>query len=252
MRLRDEYFRRLVDEAHVELYFSAVDGARLYWPWRMQPPKDATDSYRNACEKYVIDSDPLNDAVTARDVLDCAHRLGAEVASLQDVYQDKDATADALLRGLEIADDHAFDGTLLLPLQDPYVECWHDLGEPTAHWIGVGGLKDASDSARIQACVNLRDAIGPGVHLHGFGWGPRDDLAATIRSEPTLLDSLDYSTPIQRGIDGIDGTPGAERMSVTAAAAGARLVRDLREVTPHPDRRGCETDRTAQAGVGDF
>jgi hypothetical protein len=246
--IREEYLRRLVDSAYVDLYLSANDGARIYWPCRMQPPKEASDTYRNACERYVIDSDPLDDAVTTRDVLDCANRLDAEVASLADVYQDKSATVDSLLDGLATADDHAFDGRLLLPLQRPYVECWREIGEPAGHWIGIGGLKDGSDTARIHAATALRDAVGPNAHVHGFGWGVSDDLASAIRDRPGLLDSLDYSSPVQSNV--VDLTAGDERMSVTAAYAGARLVRDLREVTPHPDPP--DDDRRAQAGVMDF
>jgi hypothetical protein len=231
--LRQKYLRRLIDGAHVELHLSANDGARIYWPWRMQPPKEATGSYRDACEQYVIDSDPLDDSVTATDVLDTAHRLDAEVASLQDVYQDKDATVDSLLKGLEVADDHAFDGTLLLPLQAPYAECWRELGEPTDEWLGIGGLKDARPKARLSAATDLRAAVGPDAWIHGFGWGI-DGLAPTIRKRPGLLDSLDYSSPMQDAATD-DCTPGKERMSVAAMGAATRLVKDLREVSEYPD-----------------
>jgi len=231
--LRDEYFRRLVDGAHIELYLSAIDGARIYWPWRMQPPKDASSRYRNACEKYIIDSDPLDDAVTTEDVLDCAVAVGAEVASLQDVYQNKSATADSLLEGLAIADDHAFDGELLLPLQKPYVECWEEIGEPTTHLLGIGGLKDARPAERLQATRELRGAVGADVWIHGFGWGV-DGLAEAIRDDPQLLDSLDYSTPMQQAAHN-DASSGDEVMSVAAMEAATKLVRDLREVSAHPD-----------------
>lgn len=232
--IREEYLRRLVDAAHVELYLSANDGARIYWPWRMQPPKEASDTYRNACERYVIDSDPLDDSVTTRDVLDCTHRLDAEVASLADVYQDKDATVDSLLNGLATADDHDFDGTLLLPLQQPYVECYQEIGEPDDHWIGLGGLKDASDRERMDAARTFRSEVGGDVHVHGFGWGVSETVWRAVHDWPELLDSLDYSSPVQSNV--VDLTPGEERMSVTAAYAGARLIRDLRELTPYPDR----------------
>lgn len=231
--LRDEYFRRLVEGSHLELYLSANDGARLYWPWRMHPPSEANDRYRNACEKYIIDSDPLDDDVTAEDVLDTAHRLDAEVASLQDVYQDKDGTVDSLLYGLEVADDHAFDGELLLPLQDPWAECWHEIGAPTDHLLGIGGLKDARDTERLKAARELRDAVGLDVWIHGFGWGV-SGLAEPIRNEPDLLDSVDYSSPMQQAATD-DATPGDERMSVAAMGAAQRLVRDLREVSEYPD-----------------
>lgn len=231
--LRQEYLRRLVDEAHVELHLSGNDGARIYWPWRMNPPRRACQSYRDACEQYVVDSDPLDDDVTATDVLDTAHRLDAEVASLQDVYQDKDATVDSLLRGLEVADDHPFDGALLLPLQSPYVDCWRELGEPTDEWLGIGGLKDGTPAERIQASHNLRSAVGYDVRIHGFGWGVTG-ISSEIRSNPDLLDSLDYSTPVQNSSND-DCSPGAERKSVVAMGAAQRLVRDLREVSSYPD-----------------
>lgn len=234
--LRPEYLRRLIDGAHIRLYLSANDGARIYWPWRMHPPSEAQESYRDACEHYVIDSDPLDDSVTAETVLDAAVKYKAEVASLQDVYQDKGATVDSLLRGLGVADDHAFDGTLLLPLQDPWVECWRDLGEPREHWLGIGGLKDATPRERIAATRHLRDNTGEDAWIHGFGWGV-EGLAPAIRQEPSLLDSLDYSSPMQNAATD-ECTPGAERMSVAAAGAGRRLVRDLREVSEYPDTRG--------------
>lgn len=231
--LRQEYLRRLIDGAHVRLYLSATDGARLYWPWRMQPPKAATRSYRDACEHYIIDSDPQDDSVTARTVLDTAHALDAEVASLQDVYQDKDATVDSLLKGLEVADDHPFDGTLLLPLQAPYGRCWSELGCPTAHWLGIGGLKDAPPRHRWGAATELRETVGPDPWIHGFGWGVKG-IATNIRQHPAVIDSLDYSTPMQNAASD-DCTPGDERMSVAAMGAAQRLIRDLREVSQHPD-----------------
>ena len=237
--LRREYLRRLIDEAHVQLHLSANDGKRIYWPWRMHPPKEATAGYRDACEQYVIDSDPLDDDVTATDVLNTAFELDAEVASLQDVYQDKDATVDSLLRGLEVADDHAFDGMLLLPLQEPYVKCWQELGEPTDHWLGIGGLKDARPTERLAAARELRAAVGPVVWLHGFGWGV-DGIAPAIRDNPGLIDSLDYSTPMQDAA--MNGSPGKERMSVVAMEAATQLVHDLREVSKYPN-----TEDTKQA-----
>lgn len=249
--IREEYLRRLVDAAHVELYLSGCDGARIYWPWRMEPPHEATPSYRNACERYVIDSAPKRDDITTTDALDKAVAVDAEVASLADVYQDKPATVDSLLAGLEVADDHQFDGTLLLPLQDPFVECWREIGAPVEDvWLGIGGLKDASDASRITAAEELRGVVGDGAHIHGFGWGPNGDLAAAIREDPDLLDSLDYATHLQDAVYE-DMSPGEERMSVQAAYAGYKMVRDLREVTPFPDTDD-SADARAQSGVGDF
>ena len=226
--LRQEYLRRLVDNAHIELYLSANDGARIYWPWRMQPPSEASRRYRDACEKYIIDSDPWNDGIEATEILNCAFKLDAEIASLQDVYLDKDGTVDKLLEGLEIADSHSFDGQLLLPLQKPYVECWKELGEPTEHMLGIGGLKDGSPEKRIRVSKQLRNAVGNDVWIHGFGWGIKG-IAKSVQKNPKLIDSIDYSTPMQNGAN-YDCSSGKERMSVAAMGGATKLVRDLREV----------------------
>lgn len=239
--LREEYVRRLVDAAHIELYLSANDGARLYWPWRMHPPKEASSTYRNACEKYAIDSDPKDDSVTTTDVLDTAFKLDAEIASLQDVYQDKDATVDTLLEGLAIADSHPYDGELILPLQAPFGECYKEIGEPKNHILGIGGLKDSPVSDKLAACEELRGVAGYDVQIHGFGWGDRenngfvsDRLAPAIRDNPGLLDSIDYSTPVQSNA-ATTASAGDEVSSITAMKAGAKLIRDLREVGSYVD-----------------
>lgn len=240
--LRDEYLHRLMDKAHIELYLSSNDGARIYWPWRMQPPKEARRTYRDSCKRYIIDSDPLDDSVTTSDVLDKAHRLDAEVASLQDVYHDKDATVDSLLRGLEIADDHDFDGDLLLPLQQPYIDCYAELGEPDNHLVGLGGLKDGTPYDRIDAARSFRAEFGNSVWLHGFGWGVRGELSKAIRKNPALIDSVDYSTPIQSAVNKVE-LPGKERMSVQAMHAAARLVADLRSVSSYPNEANSKREK---------
>lgn len=236
--LRDEYFRRLVDGSHIELYLSASGGAggRMYWPWKMNPPKEAQPRMRNSCERYIIDSDPLDDSVTTTDVLDIAVKFDAEVASLQDVYQDKDATVTSLLEGLEAADSHTFDGKLLLPLQKPYVDCWKELGEPTNHMLGIGGLKDARPIERLRATRELREAVGDNVWIHGFGWGV-NGLTDAIKDNPNLLDSVDYSTPVQNAMNTVDCTPGKEVSSVVAMEAATQLIHDLREVSEYPDEK---------------
>jgi len=260
--LRDEYLNRLVDGSHIELYLSANDGARVFWPWRMQPPKEACERYRNACDKYIIDSHIADPTVTIEECLDTAHQLNADIVALVDympfkfyetkldpqddqgkwqAFQDLrrefdtayDATLYSLKEGLEIVKKHAYDGEILIPLQKPLVECWNELGQPTDHLLGIGGLKGGTPQERLEAVSTLRNAVGPDVWIHGFGWGIKG-LVEPIRDNPTLLDSIDYSTPMQNAAVSNCST-GDERMSVSAMASATRLVRDLREVSDHPD-----------------
>jgi len=124
----EEFLGRLVDASPVDLYASGIDGARAFWPWRMNKAGAEADHRHAAkCDQYVVDSNFKDATVTNCDALDKAADLNADAAVLADVFQDKEATVDALLDGLETADDHRFGGTVVLPLQAPHVECFRDL-----------------------------------------------------------------------------------------------------------------------------
>lgn len=231
--IREEYLRRLVDEAYVDLYLSANDGARIYWPWRMQPVHEASKRYRNACERYIVDSSFRNEDITNEDVLTTAVRMNAEAAVLADVYQDKDATVEAILDGLDLADDHEYDGDLIVPLQAPHDECYAEL-EGQADIYAIGGVKDSPDATKVAAARSVRAAAGPDVHIHGLGFGPTDAIVDAVREDPTLLDSVDYSTPVQNANLG-SVEAGRERMSVVASRSAATLIEDLRRLSPYPE-----------------
>lgn len=230
--IREEYLRRIVDACYVDLYLSATDGARIYWPWRMQPVHEAGKRHRNACEQYVVDSSFAREDIGNEDVLDRAAALDAEVAVLADVYQDKDATVDALREGLALAEEHRFDGTLMLPLQAPHAECYRELADDAPDDVlwAIGGVKDAGDDTKVEAARSVRE-IAPDIHLHGLGFGVTDTLAEAVREDPDLLDSVDYSTPVQNAMN-TPTPPGDERMSVVAARAGAELINDARRLSP--------------------
>lgn len=227
--IREEYLRRLVDSAYVDLYLSATDGARVYWPWRMQPVHEASKRHRNACEKYVIDSSFQDETITNRDALDKAHELNAEMCVLADVWHDKDATVDAILEGVELYDDHAYDGQIIAPLQPPHDECYAELAGQVDVYA-IGGVKDSGDDIKIDGAKAVRDRAGPDVHIHGLGFGMTDTMVQAIQDQPGLLDSVDYSTPVQNAIN-YPTEAGEERMSVVAAQACAQLVEDLRSVS---------------------
>lgn len=229
--LRDEYFRRLVEASYVDLYLAGVDGARLYWPWRMARDEDSLSmSYRNACEVYWVDSKIGDSDYSNQEVLDDGFRYDSEAILLADTMGDSEETIKSIKDGLDIADDHPFDGDIVIPLQAPFAESYEEFAGESEYYA-IGGLKDEKDDQkRIQAAQSVRDIAGDDIHLHGLGWGPRDGLVAAVHDNPSLIDSIDYSTPVQSSIEAL---PGDERMSVTAMQAATRLVKDLRRLTPN-------------------
>jgi len=253
--LRPEYLRRLTDSAFIEIYLSGMDGARIYWPWRMMPVHEASKRYRNACERFIVDSSFNREDITNEDVLTKALDIDAEFAVLADVYQDMAATVEALIDGHELATDYGFEGDIIYPLQAPHDACYVELQkrgiEP--EYIAIGGLKDAPTPEQIQAAEQLRAVAGDDVWLHGLGWGLRkngtkpNELVEALHENPALIDSIDYSTPAQEtavASDAIDS--GEECTSIQAAEIGTWLIRDLRRVSPYAEIDG------EQATLGGF
>jgi hypothetical protein len=240
--LREEYLRRLVDSAYIEIYLSGMDGARIYWPWRMMPVHETSQRYRNSCEKYIVDSSFNKPDITNQDALDAAFRINAEFAVLADVYHDMNATVDALVDGHELAQDHGFDGNLIYPLQASHIQCYAELTDHgiEPEYIAIGGLKDARTQDQIGAARGLREFAGSDIWIHGLGWGLRkngnqpNELVSAIHDSPDLIDSIDYSTPAHETTvprHSIDS--GEEYCSLQAAEIGTWLIRDLRRVSPH-------------------
>ena len=223
----EKYVRRITDHMLVDLYLSGVDGGRVIWPWKMQAVHEADQTHVITSERYVLDSGWQRPDLGTRDVLDRAYTLGADVAVLVDVYQDKDETVDRILKDIEIVDSHPYDGELMVPLQAPYGDCYREL-EGTGSIYAIGGLKDGLDAERLEAAREVRAVAGPDVRLHGLGWGPSEQIAKAIHRDPDLLESIDYSTPLRKGIDMLPSESGAERSTITAAGAVVRLLRDAR------------------------
>jgi hypothetical protein len=214
----------------------------------MMPVHEADKRHRDACERFIVDSSIQRDDIGNQEALDMAAELDAEMVVLADVWQEAEATVEAILDGLELYDGHEFEGGVLTPLQPPHGESYLELEGQGIDLFGIGGIKDAPDQVRLDAVREFRNAAGYDVDLHGFGFGVTDELVRAVREEPRLLDSIDYSTPMQS--HGLAGgvEPGAERMSVAAARAGARLIEDIRRVSPYVE----SDERTRQVGFGDF
>lgn len=228
-----EYWDRLIEACPVKFYCSGIDGARTFWPWRMNKAgsKEFRPAYVNACDHHILDSHFGDESVTNAVVLDEAVRSGCDAAVLADVYQDCEATIEALLDGLDLADDHGFDGTIVLPLQEPFDECY-DAVVPSVGdrdvWWALGGLKDVAASVKVNAVRDFRNYTGSEIHIHGLGWGITEELARAVRRDPDLLDSVDNSTAVSNTVGGYSGD---EQTSVTALLAQAHRVQQLRRLT---------------------
>lgn len=264
----------ITEDCPVDIYLSANDGARMWWPWRMQPPAEASATYRGVCDHYIIDSEPQSPSVTNEEVLDCADALDADGVLLVDYFpfeeydsilydaegEPKDpvdvaaferlkdeydnaaqASVESVSDGLALAADHPFDGTIWTPLQAPYIDSYEELGCPES--VAIGGLKDSHPSEKIRAARELREYAGDSVRIHGLGWGATDELVREIRNRPDLVDSVDSRSPSAAAMN-IERWAGDEVSTPTAAFTLGFLLEAARRMNPNmsndpePSRNG--------------
>lgn len=234
--MKRDYIERVVNACPVEYYLSSKDGVRVHWPYRMQPVHEAVSTYQEDSERYILDSSFADETITNQDTLDKAHKLNADIAVLEDVYQDYEQTVDRLKEGLQLAQEHDFAGNVMCPLQAPHVDCWKAIGKPDI--VAIGGMKDEPASEKVRIAQKLRDAVGDDVWIHGLGFGATPEIVRAVRNDPDLLDSIDAQTPFANEND-TSVWPGTERMSPVALRCQATLVEKCRrmstELTDDPE-----------------
>lgn len=172
-------------------YFHAGDNYRHFYPYRLQRPKKANWKRREMCTEYILDSGLGNEDVTNEGLLDLAHELQATYVVPKDYLHDQERTTESVREFMELYEDHPCVSEPLVPLQPPHDEHHEVLSGFRAY--AIGGVKDEADSDKIAAARRMRDVAG-NAYLHGFGFGPTEEMLRTVRENPDLLDSMDSST----------------------------------------------------------
>jgi hypothetical protein len=236
------YLAHLLEKAYLDLYLSvnvgsttAERGNRAYFPFQVEPADEIpeTADEHPPAQQYIVDSAYNDPDIGNSYTLDTAARVGADSAILADVFGDLEKTIERVIDGIEMYNNHPFDGDIIVPLQGPWDECYQrlrDRGVSHNHTFALGGLKDATTAEKIDAAKSVREQADYDITLHGLGFGITDQLAKEIRNHPKLLDSVDYSTAIQNQIR--SSQQGDERLCSAAAATAHQYVEDLRSVSP--------------------
>lgn len=222
----------ILDACPVEYYLSANDNVVSRWPWRMQPPHEACERYRDASDRYIVDSAPLRDNIGNREVIEAGIEMDATAIILEDIYLDCEATIDSVRAGLDLVDDLGYRGEVIVPLQRPYGECYDAL-EGASDWYALGGLKDSSGHERVRELRAFHE-LAPDVRVHGLGWGVDSPLAAAVRETPDLLHSADSRSANADGLaaDVWGGTGASTPVGIYTLAS---LVETCRRLTPLAD-----------------
>jgi len=158
--LKSKYAARILNQCPVDYFLSANDGARVEWPFRMQPTDEASPSYSKISKKYAIDSAIMKPELGNQEALSEAIRLEADfllladylpfdvywdsfnentpqerkdfIRSLEQKYSDNyNASLESIKNGLELVKKSKFEGKVWIPLQKPHIEMYNDLGNQT-------------------------------------------------------------------------------------------------------------------------
>lgn len=222
----------ILDACPVEYYLSANDNVVSAWPWRMQPPHEASQRYRDVSEGYIVDSAPLRDDIGNRDVVEAGIEMDATAIILEDIYEDCEGTIDSVREGLDLVDDLGYGGEVIAPLQRPYDRCYEALAGET-DWYALGGLKDSSGHERVRE-LRAFHRLAPDVRVHGLGWGVDAPLAAAVRDCPALLFSADSRSANAAGLASEVWSGDSPSTPIGIYTLG-HLVETCRRLTPLAD-----------------
>jgi hypothetical protein len=195
------FFRRLevlLDDCPLRIY--AASSLKHPWPYRLQNAAECYPASFWRSQDRIMDS-AIGEDLSNEEVLAHAVDRHATAVVAKDYLHDQATTTDSIREFSELhnPDEHP---RAFIPLQPPYDEHVVDVypiveESHLSHRYMLGGLANASPSERIDALLDFRAEVGNGPTAHGLGWGLDDDLVATLRDEPSLLDSVDNSSPSQ-------------------------------------------------------
>lgn len=195
------YLRRLevlLNACPVDIY--AASSLKHPWPFRLQNAAECYPSSFWRSQDRILDS-AIGEDLSNKEVLDHAVERHATAVVAKDYLHDRSATTESIREFVELHDPERHPRAYI-PLQPPYDEHVREVypiidDSHVEHRYMLGGLATSSPGERIDALLDFREAVGEGPVAHGLGWGLDDDLVAALRDEPTLLDSVDNSSPAQ-------------------------------------------------------
>lgn len=286
------YLRRLevlLDACPIDVY--AASSLKHPWPYRLQNAAECYPASFWRSQHRLLDSAIEAPELTNQDVLDHADERHATAVVAKDylpfdAYDEAELTEEQLEALDDLREEYADNVAATtdsirefariydpdehppayVPLQPPYAEHVEEVEgvveeSPLERRYMLGGLANASPKRRIEELLAFREVVGEEPVAHGLGWGLDDELVATLRKEPGLLDSVDNSSPQNALRNGriIDkhwqSRPFAvvekgEYQNVTMGGFEfASLVQGVHRLTQYND----EFDKIAeQAGLGEF
>lgn len=249
------YLRRLevlLKASPVKIY--AASSLKHPWPYRLQNAAECYPASFWRSQDRILDS-AIGESLSNADVLKHAVERHATAVVAKDYLHDRTATTESIREFIDLHDPETHPRAYI-PLQPPYDEHVREVyplveDSHLAHRYMLGGLATASPEARVNHLLDFRAEVGAEPVAHGLGWGLDDELVAAVRDEPTLLDSVDNSSPSQAVQNGqiLDKhwravpcahVDGQYQNAVGGAFEFAMLVQATHRLTEYNDDFHCE------------
>lgn len=148
-------------------------------------------------------------------------------------------TAEKVSMLLDEIEEETFPATVIVPLQPPHdfhLSFLHEHYPRQANrgHFALGGMKDFDPEDQVAAIRQFRDVAGNDAYVHGFGMGASRVLIETLREDPHLLDSVDFSTVQQHANNAKFAGPSRKPVHVgramgksSATTTGALMASEL-------------------------
>lgn len=226
-----DYDLERVDRCPIDIY---VASAMPYpYPYKLGKPEHATQKIRASCSAFIMDSG-IGDDTTNAEVLDLAQEYDADFVIPCDELHDQKATTEAVHEFLELYDDSDVRATPLIPLQPPYDKHYKQLSDFPAYCLG-GIAFDYTAREQVGELQKFRRVAGDGPYVHALGVGGSMTVVRAIANDPSLVQSVDCSTPEQSAINGclIDAELKQRNMSILNGEGSSRGRYSLAETNAY-------------------
>lgn len=190
---------KIIAHSPITVYIASYN-PRYWYPYRIQHAGQAREWVRDESLSVIMDSGISDESIGNKETLDRAHELRSDYVIPADSFRDQSGTTAAISEFLDLYEDHPCSATPLLPLQPPFDRHYREFSE-YSHFA-LGGIASVDPSEQVREIKRFREVAGDTVSAHGLGLGASLELIRALRDDPSLLDSLDLSTPEQMTING--------------------------------------------------
>lgn len=191
--LAPEKTNQIINASPVKVFSASGGGqsSRYHYPYKLESVPNSSESVRDTCREYIVDSGIIDPTVTNDEILNMAARRNATYVVPKDYLYNQPATTESVYDFLDRYEQHDCQAKPLIPLQPPHAGHYDELNE-FSHYA-LGGLKNESPSAQVDALESFRE-IADDEYVHALGFGGSLKFVKAVRENPELVDSVDLST----------------------------------------------------------